>query len=377
MRRSRSLIVLLTAAVLGPAPAAHAVEPPNDKLFEAEYWLHNEGQSYPTWEEDPSEGSVARGSRGADINALDGWSAAGLDGYPSSGGPLIGMIDSGIDTDHPDLKGKVAECATAARGARAKRPIREGTCEDRAGHGTYTSGEVAAKANNGIGIAGVAFNSKLAVCRAFNGSPRDVKAQAVIHCLDWLKELGVRVVSVSLSVSDPSGAFHRAIKEAWDGGSRDGMLIVAAAGNFRNSELFYPAAYDEVVAVGGTDSRDRPFEIKAGGVTFGSNYGPGLDIVAPARDIVTTEKGGGYASVSGTSNASPQIAGAAAILLGAKPSASARSLRRWLLASVDDLGTRGRDDQYGSGRLDLCKAASGGDCATRPAPSSRCFFFFC
>jgi thermitase len=366
-------LLLLVMAALATAPAASAVEPPNDELFDAEYWLHNEGQSYPTWTADPSEGSLARGRRGADINALEGWSAAGLDRYPSSGGPLIGMIDSGIDSDHPDLRGKVAECATASKSPKAREPVRDG-CEDHAGHGTYTAGEVAAKANNGIGIAGVAFNSKLAVCRAFNGSPRDVEAQAVIHCLEWLESLGVRVVSVSLSVSDPSGELHKAVKDAWDGGSRDGMLIVAAAGNFRNEQLFYPAAYDETVAVGGTDSRDRPFEIKAGGVTFGSNYGPGLDIVAPARDIVTTEKGGGYASVSGTSNASPQIAGAAAILLGAKPSASARSLRRWLLASVDDLGTRGRDDQFGSGRLDLCKAAAGGDCSDTTSPSGFWFF---
>jgi subtilisin family serine protease len=122
-------------------------------------------------------------------------------------------------------------------------------------------------------------------------------------------------------------------------------LLVAAAGNDGDGTTEYPAGLDQVVSVAATDEGDAvaPF----------SNENADVEIAAPGVDILSTKLGGGYVRMSGTSMATPHVAGAAALLWGTAPSATAGAIRRRLDAAVDDRGAPGRDPAYGFGVVNL------------------------
>ena len=126
---------------------------PNDPLFSQLYGLNNTGQT--------------GGRADADIDAPEGWDAAGLGAFPATGGVKIGIVDTGIDQTHPELSGKTVNCADSVGGT-----VVEGTCVDDSLHGTHVAGTIAAKANNATGVAGVAFNSSLVICKALRGGRR-------------------------------------------------------------------------------------------------------------------------------------------------------------------------------------------------------------
>ena len=130
---------------------------PNDARYGELYGLNNTGQT----------GGLAD----ADIDAPEGWDAAGLGAFPATGGAKVGIVDTGIQATHPDLGGKVANCAKS----QGLLPvlggsIREGSCADDNGHGTHVAGTITANANNGVGVTGVSFNSPLAICKALSSS---------------------------------------------------------------------------------------------------------------------------------------------------------------------------------------------------------------
>ena len=225
----------------------------------------------------------------ADIDAPAGWDAAGLGAFPATGGVKVGIVDTGIDADHEDLVGKTVDCAAA----NASDTVVEGECDDGHGHGTHVAGTIAAKANNGAGVAGVAFNSQLSICRALDASG--------------------------------SGT--------------------AAGGNSTPS---YPAAYPEVVSVAATDNADA----KASFSTFNDD----VEVAAPGVNVLSTQAGGGYVAYSGTSMATPHAAGVAALIAGSDPDLTPAQVRTRLAAAVDDKGAPGRDPQFGFGRLTLEKA---------------------
>ena len=112
---------------------------------------------------------------------------------------------------------------------------------------------VAAKANNGIGVAGVDFNAGLVMCRALGGPLGSGSTADVANCITWVSDKGAKVISMSLGGGD-STTLHQAVQYAWKNGN--GALVVAAAGNDGDSTLEYPAAYSEVVSVAATDNHD-------------------------------------------------------------------------------------------------------------------------
>src|SRR5262245_9873163 len=120
---------------------------PNDPLFQELYGLNNTGQT--------------GGRPDADIDAPEGWAAAGLGSFPATGGTKIGIVDTGIDQTHPELSGKVVDCGAAFGGT-----VASGACVDDNMHGTHVAGTIAAKANNATGVAGVDFNASLSICKA-------------------------------------------------------------------------------------------------------------------------------------------------------------------------------------------------------------------
>jgi thermitase len=308
---------------------------PNDPLFGQLYGLHNTGQT--------------GGTPDADIDAPEGWDAAGLGTFPATGGLKVGIVDTGIQAAHPDLAGKLANCAESIGVLIFAGSIREGRCADDNGHGTHVAGTISANANNAQGVTGVSFNSPLAICRALSGPLGTGSTSDVAKCITWVHDKGAKVISMSLG-GGASTTLKNAVDYAWKSGGANGSVLVAAAGNDGNSTLNYPAAYPNVVSVAATDRKDARASF--------SNANADVEIAAPGVDITSTWNNGAYNTISGTSMATPHVSGVAAVIRARYPTASAAQIVAKLDGAVDDLGAPGRDTSYGFGRVNLFQAAT-------------------
>ena len=309
-----------------------ATATPNDPLYSQLYGLNNTGQT--------------GGRPDADIDAPEGWDAAGLGAFPATGGTRIGIVDTGIDQTHPELSGKVAACADGLGGV-----VVDGECTDDSLHGTHVAGTIAAKANNATGVAGVDFNATLLICKALRGGAGVGLTSDVANCITWAHARGAKVISMSLGGGE-STTLQQAVRGAWENGGAGGSVLVAAAGNDGNSTVNYPAGYAEVVSVAATDQNDAKASF--------SNTNADVEVAAPGVDILSTIPGGQYARLSGTSMATPHASGVTGVLWQLFPADTAAGIRSKLDAAVDDIGPAGRDQSFGFGRVNLCKAAGGG-----------------
>jgi thermitase len=273
------------------------------------------------------------------LGAPAAWDALRLGSFRVTGGVKVGIVDTGIDASHEDLAGKVAACATSTDGT-----IATGACDDDQGHGTHVSGTIGALANNGVGLAGVAFSSPLVVCKALSADGSGTDAD-VAACIRWTHDQGAKVISMSLGGPTASRTIAAATRYAWENGGRGGSVLVAAAGNDGTSAVEYPAGRPEVVSVGAVDGADA--------LASFSNRNDDVELTAPGVDVLSTLPGNRYATESGTSMATPHVSGAAALLWGAHPRVTANAVRTRLDAAVADLGAPGRDPEFGFGRLDL------------------------
>ncbi|HWI09401.1 MAG TPA: S8 family serine peptidase, partial [Solirubrobacteraceae bacterium] len=219
-----------------------------------------------------------------------------------------------------------------------------GRCADDNGHGTHVAGTAAALANNGRGVAGVAFSSPLAVCKALDRTGAGGVA-GIANCIYYVVASGAKVVSMSFGTAADSATLRDAIAAA---GSR--ALVVAAAGNGGTSVPSYPAFYPTAVSVAATDHHDR----RAAFSTFNNE----VEVAAPGVDILSTWRDGGYRAISGTSAATPHAAGLAAVIAGRYPSSGPVLWRAKLDGAVDDVAAPGRDAQTGFGRVNLQQAAT-------------------
>lgn len=230
-------------------------------------------------------------------------------------GVKVGIIDTGIDRNHPDLKDNIA-----------------GVCgvldcknlDDDNGHGTHVAGIIAA-ADNRIGVVGAAPGARLFPVKAFDEKGRG-QISNIIDALERCMENEVQVINMSFGFNKRSRALERAIREV----NKSGIILVAAAGNSGGvNTVMYPAKYHEVIAVAAVDSKDKVADF--------SSTGPEVDIIAPGVDINSTFIGGTYKSLSGTSMAAPHVTAAVALLLS--PShAGSEAVRASLLATAEDLG---------------------------------------
>ncbi|HBN08663.1 MAG TPA: hypothetical protein DD435_08450 [Cyanobacteria bacterium UBA8530] len=210
----------------------------------------------------------------------------------------VAVIDTGIDYRHPDLAGRVIK---------GRDFINEDSDPlDDHGHGTHCAGVIGAIADNGIGLAGVAGGVSIIAIKVLD-SEGSGPLSAVASGIQEAKRLGANIINLSLGDSSNSAILQSAIAEAVNAG----ITVVAAAGNDGTSRKYYPAAYPGVISVGALDISDY----KAG---F-SNYGDWVKVAAPGVNIVSTMPNSGYAPMSGTSMASPHVAGLAALLLSLEP----------------------------------------------------------
>jgi thermitase len=251
---------------------------------------------------------------------------------------VVAIVDSGVDANHPDLRGRVLAGYDFANG--------DSDPSDDNGHGTAVAGTAAASGNNGIGVAGVAWGVSILPVKVM-GANGSGSYSAVASGINYSADRGARVINLSLGGTSSSRTLQNAVNYAYSKGS----LLVAAAGNNGNSTPVYPAAYTNVVAVSALNKSDT--------LPSWSNYGSYVAISAPGEGITTTWPGNSYVTISGTSFSSPVVAGAAALALSVNPALSNKGATDLLLATADDLGAPGYDIYFGAGRVNAAKIAAG------------------
>jgi len=270
------------------------------------------------------------------IQAPEAWNV-------TSGGAstIIAVLDTGVSPNHPDLAGNLLQGYNFHAG--------NSNWADDHGHGTQVAGVAAAKGNNGIGIAGVAWNTAILPVKISDASANTTYA-IIAKAVNYAADRGARLINISFGGTSSSSTLQSAVNYAW---SRN-AVIVAAAGNYGNSTPIYPAACQNVIAVAALDSKDVPASF--------SNFGSYVDVTGPGSMIYTAKMDGTYGYVSGTSFSSPLVAGVAALVAAAKPALTNQSIVDILRTQADDLGASGYDVYNGFGRVNACKAvnAAGG-----------------
>ncbi len=258
-----------------------AVQTANDPRA-AEQWQYNNTQ-YTT-------------ANKGDIDAYEAWNGSttawdgGTTGSSSVG---IAVLDTGIKEDHEDLQGKVTKRANYTTSS---------TNSDVQGHGTHVAGSAAALTNNAKGVAGTCPGCTLHNVKVL-GDTGSGYYDWISKGITWAADNGANVINMSLGGSTDSSSIRTAVDYA----RSKGVVVVAAAGNDNTSTQFYPAAYTNVIAVGATDKTDA----KASFSNYGSSW---VDVAAPGVSILSTTAGGGYGLKSGTSMASPHVAGEAGLI---------------------------------------------------------------
>jgi serine protease len=269
----------------------------------------------------------------------------------------ICIIDSGYDVNHPDLP------AVSGTTLDSSYPWDE----DGTGHGTHIAGTIAAIGGNGEGVVGVLGdgNSNLHIVRVFdsNGSMYSSNLlEAIQTCID----AGSKIVSMSLVQFGGPSIFERDfLQEKYD----EGILFIAAAGNEATSAYGYPASYGSVISVASIDESKWRSDF--------SNFNDRVSLTAPGSEIYSTQAGGGYVYLGGTSMATPHVTGVAALVWSLFPDKTNSEIWTALISSAEDLGNEGYDIDYGYGlvRADLAVSWLEGDGGSNspptPSPSSE------
>jgi subtilisin len=260
----------------------------------------------------------------------------------------VAVLDTGVDYTHPELSPRY--CGGYDFMYETSDPFDDSYDS----HGTHVAGIIAASLD-GNGMVGVAPGVSLYAVKVLDGAGFG-DLSTILGGLDWAIANGMDVVNMSFG----SPMSLQILEDACNAAADAGIVLVAATG-YRNSDpVSYPAGYASVIGVSATDQNDL--------ITPFSPAGPGVTMVAPGLSILSTQSGGGYVTLSGTSQAAPHVAGVAALILSAGIADAngdgrlSDDVRGRLLATARDLGATGRDDQYGQGLADvrralgLCKA---------------------
>ena len=244
----------------------------------------------------------------------------------------MGVVDSGI-SPHPDLSGRLLPGKTYLNGAGGSV-----STEDSYGHGTKVAGLIAGAGAHGY--IGVAPEAELVPLKVTDG--KTVKISAVcLGIYGGIDDFGCNVLNLSLGVTSEYQSLQEAIAYA----AEKNVTVVSASGNAGGTGCYYPAAYDSVIGVGSVD--------RYGEWSAHSNHNDSVFLTAPGVDVRSTDCGGGYAQANGTSFAVPQVTGAAAVLLGIRPTLRPSDISRIFSQTAADRGAAGYDEYYGHGILNL------------------------
>lgn len=325
-------IVPAIAATVPQAALEGLSRNPKVKLIEADVEIHALGETLP-WGVDRIDAELVH--------------KAGNIGE----GIKVAVIDSGVDYTHDDLEGLVVGGYDFVNNDHD--PF------DDNGHGTHVAGTIAA-VNNEIGVIGVAPGVDIYALKVLDASGSGSFSN-IIAALNWCVLNGIKVTNNSYGSSVDPGI---TVQEAFNNSYGKGILHIASAGNSgkangRGDNVGFPAQYDSVMAVAATDSNDAR--------AYFSSTGPDVEIAAPGVAILSTVPGGGYESWSGTSMASPHVAGVAALVMASNSGISNVAVRERLVSTAEDLGVTGRDTWFGYGLVDADKAVG---ITTTPDPNT-------
>jgi hypothetical protein len=325
----------------------------------------------------PNDSLVSQQWALAKIHAFDAWNIT-----QGSDSVLVGLVDTGIDYLHPDIKNKIyinpGETGTDAQG-RDKRTNGidddgNGFVDDYMGwdfvdevgypfdttggdylgwdnnpmdelfHGTFVAGIIAAETNNLIGVAGAAPKIKLLNCRAFDptgsGQEDDVAA-AILYAV----QMKCKVINMSFGDNSFSLVLRDVIRYAYS----QNIVLVGSSGNDNSNLPHYPSGYPEVICVGNSTQDDYR--------SSDSNYGSTLDLVAPGSEIWSLGLNNTYRKESGTSASAPFVSATAALILSLKNFTN-EEVKQIIKSTCDDIGVPGWDLETGAGRLNMYKALS-------------------
>lgn len=307
---------------------------PNDPFFNSQWDLHNTGQF----------GGVVD----ADIDAPEAWD------IKNNSSVVVGVIDTGIDYNHPDLSANIWTNPGETPNNSVDDDLNgfvddyygwdfannDNNPMDDHGHGTHVAGTIAAVGNNGVGISGIAWQGKVAAIKFLNSGGYG-SLNAAIQAIAYANKMGFKITNNSWG----GGGFTQALFDVIKAGANKGYLFVAAAGNsFNDNDLYpaYPASYKSpnVIAVAATDWSDN----KAYFTNYGKNS---VQVGAPGVNIYSTVPGygyynpcalcdpSGYRYLSGTSMASPHVAGALAVYWSQYPNLTYGQVKQRLIKTAD------------------------------------------
>lgn len=265
----------------------------------------------------------------------------GLVYAPSAAGQVLAVLDTGVDGLHTDLAGVVLPGHDVVG-------VSDGRVDPN-GHGTHVAGIAAAVAGNDIGIAGTAPGLKILPVRVLDEIGSGTAAD-VAEGINWAVANGATIINLSLGGTERAPIMEDAIRAA----VAKGIVVIAAAGNLSSSDPVWPAAMPEVIGVTATDDEDRLPSFASSGIW--------VDLAAPGDGIVSLFTANGYAAMSGTSMATPLVAGIAALVLAREPDLTPARIQARLRYGTEDIGASGRDALFGFGLLDAARTLT-------PAPT--------
>jgi thermitase len=282
----------------------------------------------------PLQYALVDSSSDHDIDAPTAWGTR-------SSCAKVAILDTGIDTDHPDLVNNVYKSEDKPNNGKdddkngyvddtyGLNVIKgKGSGEDDDGHGTHVSGIVAGRGNNDVGVSGVCWSSKLLAVKFMNSKGKGSTSDAIAG-IDYAVKQGFKIINCSFGSSSSSSSLHDAVDYAQD---HNTLLVVAAGNDGENIDKhpLYPASYSDsnILAVAASTSDDELADFS----NFGSTA---VDVAAPGDNIYSTYLGGGYRTLSGTSMAAPYAAGVAALLRKQESDATYGNLRYAIRHKVD------------------------------------------
>ena len=251
---------------------------------------------------------------------------------------LIAILDSGTDLDHPDLAGKVR--------TDIDRDFvnNDGEADDDHGHGTHVSGIAAAATNNAQGVAGLGWEATLLPLKVLDADGNGY-ADDLADAIRYAADQGAEVINMSLGGAVPCPWY---VQDAVDYAYAGRVILVAAAGNNQGNTENFPANCTHVLGVAATDPDDTRASY--------SNYGNHVSVAAPGSGIYSTLMGGWYGYMSGTSMATPYVAGLAALVYSRYPTYTPDQVASAILDNALDIGTPGWDMYTGCGRIEAFSA---------------------